>query len=346
MPTQRSPYRARRKPPWASYSDQELLDLRLCDLKLRTQDTVFPHRLERIHRELADRGLRFRPHIWFSHDWLSPDGIPGFAVPFYLGHPRLMKLEDRQVFEVEGGSDPWCVQLMRHETGHAIDSAFRLHRRKLWRKTFGSFSRPYPDFYRARPMSRSYVHHLDAWYAQSHPAEDFAETFAVWLRPGNRWRRRYAGWPALRKLECVNTLMEDIAGKPAPVRDRSRMAPLSGLTMTLRQYYEAKRKRYMTAHPTIADPDLRRLFSTAGGRRKASAFLRRARARLRQVVARGTGEHPYAVDQILSEMIKRCRELNLVVDRPEEIARLEAAVLLSVRTTSYLHKSGRLWIRR
>ena len=25
--------------------------------------------------------------------------------------------------------------------------------------------------------------HLDPWYAQSHPDEDFAETFAVWLTP-------------------------------------------------------------------------------------------------------------------------------------------------------------------
>lgn len=331
---------------WAEYSDQELLDLRFCDLGLKIQDTVFPRRMERIYKELADRGIRFRPHIWLSHDWFSPDGIPGFAIPFFLAHPRLMKLEDRQVLEVEGGTDRWCTLLLRHETGHAIDSAFRLHRKKLWRNTFGSFSRSYPDVYRARLLSRSYVHHLDAWYAQSHPAEDFAETFAVWLRPGVRWRRRYADWPALRKLECVDTLMKEIAGKTPPVRDRSYMSPLSRLKLTLGEYYKNKRARYMSDYLVIPDSDLLRLFSRDGSRRKAAALLRRTRPKLRQVVARGTGEHPYTVDQVLKDMIIRCREMNLVVNRPEEIVKLEAAVLLSVRTTNYLQKSGRHWIRR
>ena len=55
---------------------------------------------------------------------------------------------------------------------------------------------------------------LANWYAQSHPIEDFAETFAVWLRPGSRWRSRYADWPALRKLEYVDALMQEVDEQP------------------------------------------------------------------------------------------------------------------------------------
>ena len=52
--------------------------------------------------------------------------------------------------------------------------------------------------YTPDPNSRAYVQHLDYWYAQSHPFEDYAETFAVWLRPSSRWKRRYEGWPRSR----------------------------------------------------------------------------------------------------------------------------------------------------
>ena len=340
----KSPYLRRRQPEWASLPDPDLLDSRLCDLRVPMHDTVFPRRMERIYREVEKRNLRFRPHYWFGEEWFSPDGIPGIAVPFFLSHPRLMKLEDRQMFEVEGGTESWCMQLLRHETGHAIDSAYRLHRRKLYKKHFGSFHDPYPDYYRPRPLSRNFVRHLDAWYAQSHPAEDFAETFAVWLQPGSRWRRRYAGWPAIKKIEYVEELMQEIAGATPPVRSRRQIAPVSRVRTTLREYYEKKRAHYLADYPDIPERDLLRLFSRDGGRRKAAAFLRRHRSRLRHVVARGTGEHPYTIDQVLKEMTVRCRELDLVLDRSEDRVRLEAAVLLSVRTINYIHRSGRNWI--
>jgi len=336
--------RRRREPAWARWPDQELLDLRFCDLGLRLENTVFPRRLERLYGELVAHGLRFRPHCWISFDWFTPDGIPGFAVPFFLAHPRLQKLEDRQMLEAEGGDEAWCMKLLRHETGHAIDTAFRLHYRKEWRKLFGSFRKPYPGEYRPRPSSRSYVHHLDAWYAQSHPAEDFAETFAVWLRPGLRWRKRYEGWPAMRKLRYVDALMKSLSGKAPPVRSRKQVSPLSRLKLTLREYYERKRAHYMPDEPKVPDPDLMRLFARSGSRRRAATLLRRWRPRLRQAVSRGTGEHPYTIDQVLKEMIHRCRELDLVVDRPEEQVRLEAAVLLGTWTTDYVHQSGHGWI--
>src|SRR3712207_5133915 len=166
----------------------------------------------RLHFELDESGLRFRPHVWLSEEWFSPDGVPGFAIPFYLAHPRLMKLERAQMLEVEGGIEKECMAIMRHEAGHAISNAFGLHRRRRWRETFGRFSVPYPEHYMPDPNSRSFVLHLGAWYAQAHPAEDFAETFAVWLAPASRWQKRYVSWPAMRKLRYVDELMKGPAG--------------------------------------------------------------------------------------------------------------------------------------
>lgn len=116
---------------WENLNDDALLDTRFCDLKLRLENTSLAERTERVNCELERRQIVFRPHYWLSEEWFSPDGVPGVAIPFYLAHPRLSKLEYQQMFEVEGGTDRWCMHLLRHETGHAIDTAFRLHRRKL-----------------------------------------------------------------------------------------------------------------------------------------------------------------------------------------------------------------------
>src|SRR6187397_2846164 len=204
-----------RRPEWAHWPDDKLLKLRLKDLKLSVEGTWLESCLQDLYEELEQRDLRIRPHVWLSTEWFSPDGTPGIAIPFYLAHPRLMRLERRFMHEVEGGNDKWLMRIMRHETGHAIDTAFALRRLKAWRKTFGKASRRYPSHYSPRPASRRFVLHLGHWYAQSHPTEDFAETFAVWLPPRARWRSQYAGWPAMAKLEYVDATMRAIEGRRA-----------------------------------------------------------------------------------------------------------------------------------
>ena len=169
--------------------DERLLDLR-CATRLTIEAAArgAPGDLS----ASQGKGLRFRPHFWLSDEWFCPDGVPGIAVPFYLAHPRLSRLEQSQMLEVEGGTAEWCLRILRHETGHAVENAYRLRLRARRRQLFGSTTKPYPEYYSPRPYSKSFVIHLDAWYAQSHPDEDFAETFAVWLTPG-RMAQRYAG---------------------------------------------------------------------------------------------------------------------------------------------------------
>ncbi len=195
------------EPDWTTLSDEELLDLRLCDLHLDIKGTALARQIRQLHREIRSHLLHFRPHFWLSDDWYTPDGIPGIAVPFYMAHPRLAKLEQNQMLEVEGGTPDWCMRILRHEAGHAIENAYGLRRRQRRQKLFGKTSKPYPDCYSPKPYSKSFVLHLDMWYAQSHPDEDFAETFAVWLTPASQWKERYVGWPALKKIEYVDSLM-------------------------------------------------------------------------------------------------------------------------------------------
>jgi hypothetical protein len=327
------------RPWWGLLSDDELLDVRLCDLGLTLAETPLERRLERLQRELERRGLLLRPHAWLSTEWFSPSGVAGFAIPFYLAHPRLRRLEERQMLDVEGGSEAACMQLMRHETGHVVDTAYRLHFKKSWRKVFGRFGDPYAPVYRPIPHSRRFVQHLEHWYAQSHPAEDFAETFAVWLRPRSGWRKRYRGWPALAKLEYVDELMSSLAGvRPAPLV-RERTEALSTLRQTLREHYAAKRARHAGRSP-VFDRGLLALFAPASPgerRRSAAAWLRRHQPYIRSEIARRSGEYPYAADQVLREMIGRCRRLALVVEPGRPAARLEQAVRTATHILAQLH---------
>lgn len=322
--------------------DDQLLSLRLCDLNLKIEGTWLAPRIERVVEELHGKHLRFRPHFWLSDEWFTPDGIPGVGVPFYLAHPRLRRLEEKLMLDVEGGTHDWCMRILRHEVGHAIDNAYQLHRKRSWQQVFGKYTAPYPDCYQPKPYSKRYVLHLDYWYAQSHAAEDFAETFAVWLTPHAQWRRRYADWPALKKLVFVDELMTEIAGKKPKVTTREIVAPLRDMRTTLRKHYERKQARYGEEHPSFYDRDLRRLFGeqAEGKPERAAKFLRRFGPELRRMVARWTGEYQYRIDQVLRDMIDRCRELKLVVDKPEHDTILQAAVLLTVQTMNYLH-SGR-----
>jgi hypothetical protein len=316
-------------------TDEQLLDLRLCDLPLKIEGTVLEGRVARLYEELDGRRLAVKPHVWLSEEWFTPDEVPGFAIPFYLAHPRLSRLERKKMLEVEGGSEKECLRIMRHEAGHAIDNAFHLHGRQRYRELFGSSSCYYPDWYKPRPNSLDFVLHLPAWYAQAHPCEDFAETFAVWMAPGSRWRKRYKDWPALRKLEYVDELMRRLAGKLPPDLSREVVEPLSEIEITLREHYASKQQRYALDWPPEYDRELLRIFAPGPQNKScpgAAGFLRRHRRRLCKEVAEGTGVHNYAIDQVLAHIINRCRELKLRVCLDQEVAREKALVLLTVQT--------------
>lgn len=323
--------RKRREPAWTRLPDEELLKLRFCDLRLSVRGAAIQRALDAMQRELRRRGIRLRPHVWLSVEWFSPDGIPGIAIPFYLAHPRLMRLERQMMGEVEGGNANWMMRIMRHEVGHALDNAFRLRRRKGWRKTFGKASQPYPNVYRVRPASRDYVLHLGHWYAQSHPTEDFAETFAVWLQPKARWRREYQSWPALAKLEYVDWLMEEIRGKRPLVDNRYYVEPINENTQTLGEHYRRKRARYHLDTPDAYDLRLKRVFGKRRrGKRqlRASTFVRECRPQLERLLMRRSRLYPYLVHHVLRTVIQRCRDLDLVVDTSKRQAKRELLGML------------------
>lgn len=299
---------------WEDFSDEELLDLRFCELKLSLEHGPLAPAVEQLQQELSDKRVAFRPHVWISSEWFSPDGVAGLAVPFFLAHPRLTALERRQMSYVEGGSPAECMRLLRHETGHAIDTAYGFFRRAGYRQLFGRTRSPYNSYYSPRPSSEAYVHNLARWYAQSHPSEDFAETFAVWLNPRSRWRQRYQGRPALDKLVYVDDLMREVGGRAPRRVIRERVESLPQLTETLSEHYVLKRRHYSFGRSKFYDSALIKLFPPPRPytrAERASVFMTRQRTKIVDLALAKTRFDRYSVSQGLFEMVLRSRRLGL-----------------------------------
>lgn len=347
MSSRDSTHSLTRQFPWASFSDEQLLQLRLKDLRVTVDGTWLEGQLDQLYDQLNQRGLRLRPHAWISDEWFSPKSTPGIAIPFYLTHPRLMRLERKMILEVEGAKERDCQRILRHEAGHAVQYAFRLNRRRRWQELFGASSTKYPKFYRPDPASKHFVQHLRLWYAQSHPDEDFAETFAVWLRPRFDWRKRYAGWPALKKLEYVDALMTEIRGQKPILTRRLKVDPLSRLKQTLAQHYTRKQAFYASETPRYYDRNLHRVFSDDPRHRAApaaSTFIRKNRTKIRQMAAKWTDEYQLTLDNVLDDMIDRCRELRLRAVGSERQLRVDFTLLLTAMTVhSHYDPSRRKW---
>jgi hypothetical protein len=328
---------------WDQWPKEKLLDTRICDLGLRIKSSPLQPLVDKLYQEFDYRRLDFRPHIWLSDEWFSPDGVPGFAIPFYLAHPRLKRLEREMVLEVEGGTRNWCMKLLRHEAGHALLNAYQLDQRPDWRKLFGRPNAKYPDSYLPKPYSKRFVVHLPNWYAQSHPHEDWAETFAVWLKPHSDWRKRYRKWPAMRKLEYVNELMQDLRAQKPRIRNRRQELPLEKLKMTLREYYEEKVGRYGSYSPEFFDVDLTRLFSNKPehtANMSASRFIRRYRRHVLDTVERWTGEYKYRINEVLKEMILRCDKMALHISLDEELMLQEVIACTTMIVMNKLYNKG------
>ena len=327
-------------PDWVNLSDEELLERRIAQLGLKLEGTELEPLIRKLYEELTAKGLVFHPPSQIGDEWFVPVGIPAIFIPFYLTHERLRKLERKLILEVEGETPEWFMRLMRHETAHAYAYAYQLTRKKKWQQIFGKTSADdTPNFYRPRPYSRSFVTHLDDWYAQSHPDEDFAETFAVWLTPDLDWRERYKGWKALQKLEYVDELMRSIAGKPPVHQPEYRVEDHNCLNIKLKTHYARKRKLYEDVYPDFYDPDLKQLFAAGpevADRMKASLYLRQRRRKLMDSVCQWTNEKKYRVNKLLARLIERCDQLDLYVKADDPALNLQVSAYITTLVMNYL----------
>ena len=338
-------------------SEEQLLDKRLCDLPIAIEGTWLEECVQQLYAELDAKGLSFHPPCYLADEWLTPEGEAVIGIPFYLSHPALIRLEHKMMLEAEGEGKAWCMQLLRHEAGHAFSYAYDLHKREDWQKIFGSSLEEYGDTYKFKPYSKSYVRHLDGFYAQYHPDEDFVETFAVWLTPDANWQDAYKGWKALAKLQFVDQLMNEIKGK-APIKGRNRkLWNQKKLTITLSNYYRKKRRHEEEEFPDFHDLQLHKIFKPLTheewiafkkDRRKnqdhmtAQALIRKHSKNILNSIDRCTGERKYIIGDLLKNIALRARQLNMIVIDTEAAATMRLSVYVTSLVMNYIHTG---WFR-
>ena len=309
---------------WESERDQ-LLGRRISELGLAIHGTRVERLVARLYDELGERGVAFRPPVYLSDQWGCPDGTPVIGVPFYLADERLERIEAEHAGAVE--SDDEAMRYLRHEAGHAVNYAYRLHARDDFATVFGDYGRPYEEHYAADPLSREHVRHILGWYAQKHPDEDFAETFAVWLTPGTDWRTDYAGWGALRKLEWMERVIHEIAGETPQVAAISDDdLPVEAMQWTVAEHY-ADDEALPLGDARQFDGDLRRVFARsadAPSGELASRFVARHTGELVTRITYWSGAGPAAVRSLLEALACRATALDL------RVAGLEAATLIEL----------------
>jgi len=302
------------------------------DLGLSIAGTRLEAILETLRGELDWAGLTLlKPRFYLSTEWGVPMGTVAVAIPFYLTRADLTELHRRQTGHVEGARTRDILRYLRHEVGHAVSYAYLLYEEKGFIERFGSMTQPYIEEYRPTPFSRRHVCHLPGWYAQKHPDEDWAETFAVWLTPGINWRSTYADWPeALAKLEYCDATIAAIRDKDPLVSSDELDEDVGEIEYSLDDYYKNMEPSGAEL-PAGIDGALRAIFEDLGGPGGAGNFIRELETEILARVYEFTGHFPERTRVLIAHLAARAEALNLPMDRAHE---REAAVALTAFVTA------------
>jgi hypothetical protein len=317
------------------------------DLGLTIEGTPLQPVVDELLAEVATLGLTVKPRPYLSTEWGVPFGTVAIGIPFYLASPELTALHEERTAFVEGTDRADLLRYLRHEMGHVVNYAYLLYERPEWVERFGPITRPYREEYRKKPFSRKHVRHLPGWYAQKHPDEDWAETFAVWMTPRLDWRREYAGWSALEKLEYCDGLMKQLRDETPAVTDEDLDDDVASVGYSVHDFYGEAQGDGGGEPPPGLDGALRTLFDDSEegttGSRPAAALLEQLGRTLPSEVYRWTGHFPEHTRSLLAQMKRRAEELQLVYAAAREERVERAAVVLvtalamsHVQTGSYL----------
>jgi hypothetical protein len=316
---------------------EALLQRKIDELGLAIEGTRLEPIIQQLYEELERAGISLKPPVYLSDEWGCPEGIPVIGIPFYLADERLSRLEDELMEGVEAETDEEILSYLRHEAGHAFNYAYKLYETPEWRERFGPFNRPYRDRYKPVPFDRSFVRHMEGWYAQKHPDEDFAETFAVWLTPRSRWRQRYRGWPAMRKLRYVDRTARTLGDTEPPVRLASTDITVEEMNMTVEEFFRAQEPAPEPVDVAL-EHDLPDFFvRRRRGARPAAELLREHRATLVNKIEYWTGVRRSVIRALVARIEETTARLGLAVPSGAEAATLmEVTTYATTLTMNYL----------
>ncbi|MDI6755758.1 MAG: putative zinc-binding metallopeptidase [Thermodesulfobacteriota bacterium] len=320
----------------------------ISELNLKIEGTLLEKLIGRLYAELNRKGIILKPKCYLTDTWGCPNKVPVIGIPFYYADATLSKIQDEMQSDLEDEHE--LMMTLRHEAGHAINYAYLLYKSKEWQDTFGLFSEPYRDYFHPNPQSKEFVKHLHQQvgqysgriYAQKHPDEDFAETFAVWLTPRSNWRQKYKNWSALKKLHFVDRLMKQIGPRKPLVTNGELIRPIESLNFTLLEYYNKSEERYREKAQGYVDDVLREIFNTNGKgetRIPAGVFIEQNRNALVEMISHWTGEGGSSVGPLIDKFVARARELNLNLSSRRQSRKLiEVTALATTLIMNYIYE--------
>jgi hypothetical protein len=315
-----------------------LLNSPLCLLDVQIEGTLVEECIVQVQKELKQAGVHINLNFWISDEWFCPDGVTGIAIPFFLLDKDLIEIERESIGLVEGETKDWCLKLIRHEVAHALDNAYNLRSCEKRKSIFGDASIAYPTEYIRKPYSKSYVINLEDNYAQAHPEEDWAETFAVWLDPKSNWKETYKYWPALKKLQYVDQLIKSL-DKSKCITNNETVDEIATLSIRLKTYLKRKSKNINKYQTPLFGRNLNRIFST-GTKKQAASFLIEKEKEICQKVAKKTNQYHYIVRNVFKELKTECRTKGLTLKKSQRETQRDLELLLTSKTLSYI-KQGK-----
>ena len=319
---------------------KSVLETRICDLGLTIEGSAVEKFVQQLYRELEQKKIiKFWPPCYLTDEWGCPSGEPTIGIPFYLARPDLAQIESEHN-DLEDSRE--IMKYLRHEAGHAFNYAYKLHRTPEWKQLFGPYRRPYRENYRPVLFSKEYVRYLPGWYAQKHPDEDFAETFAVWMTPRSNWRKKYRGWAALAKLQYMDRIAREL-GNADPLRKRGTPdITVADMEVTVGEFYRHSIEQIPLLEVNL-DDDLAALFNVPKKKRSAEpaqAFLARHRKMLVDQISVWTAMQRPLVRKLMESIAKRSGEMGLLIDRRKEAEHLsEFTVFATTLVMNHLARS-------
>jgi hypothetical protein len=333
------------------FRESNLYGAPIRDLELAIENTRLAPVIEQFRAELARVGIaKVQPSVYLSTEWGVPFGTVAIGIPFYLARPELTELHGEKVGHIEGFDGVDILRYLRHEMGHVVNYAYKLYDSEEWVKLFGSITQPYREDYRPQPFSRRFVRHLPGWYAQKHPDEDWAETFAVWMTPGRDWRADYAQLPtALAKLEYCDRTMQAIVAREPLVTAAEHDEDVAAIDFSLEDFYKNATPE---SEPGAAglDGDLRAIFDDLAALREkgntaetrpAGALIRRLERQLMADVFRWTGHFPEKTRSLIRELARRADALEQVYTQDAENAAIVGVtILVTSLAMNFVHRGS------
>ena len=294
-----------------SLTNEEILKLKIKDLNLDIP-SKYRGAIKVLNSLLKSKGINWMPHYWLSNEWFSADGIPGIAIPFTLCHPKLIKLEKQFLGHCEGESPQEFFKILCHETGHAIDNAFKLRLKKRRQKLFGLTSKKYPKSYKPNPLiADQFVTHFEDFYAQAHPDEDWAETFAIWLSTNN-WRSKYKNSTALNKLIYIDQLMSELRDKDH-IKNQKTYEHYKEDGRTVYQFLIDKKKQLGKNKSNYYRNKVQDLFLSSDSKISANSYLLKMKNNIINNLLEETNYDFWTVNKCFNELEDECKNKKYVL---------------------------------